>query len=497
MSRETFKPLPHQDLMTRWLLNRKESALFCDPGLGKTASSLRAFDRLSIDGISKGMLVIAPLRVIGITWPSEVGKWDFARHMTITNMRTAEGVKHWQKKTADIYTINSELLATREVKKKCPDCYDGEKAKREHCITCEGEGTITAEYPGFVAKFLKGMKKEDLPVDTLLIDESSLCKNHKSKRFNALRVYRELFDRIYIMTGTPAPNSYIDLWAQLRFLDNGQRLGVSITRYREAYFAKTGGPFGKYVLKSGAKEAIDKKISDIALALSSEDYLDVPTCAFTDIEVTLNPKARAEYKTMKKELLLQIESGEIEALNAAALTNKLLQITGGAVYDADRTVHVLHDAKVKALQALVKRHKGEPILVLTQFKHERARLLEAIPEARMFHEKGMADWKAGKIPVWIADPRSMSHGIDGMQHGGRIAVWFTLSYSNETYIQTNARLVRTGQAHETIIYRLIATDTIDEAVAECIREKGDQQRGLFAALKNLQLMEKTSKMKKA
>jgi hypothetical protein len=224
----------------------------------------------------------------------------------------------------------------------------------------------------------------------------------------------------------------------------------------------------------------------------SDDYLDVPTCNYTDHEIALPAKAKKEYDTLKKELLLQIESGEIEALNAAALTNKLLQITGGAVYDADRTVHVIHDAKIKALKDLVKRHKGEPLLVLTQFKHERARILAAFPEAEMFHEKELARWQQGKIKMFVCDPRSMSHGIDGLQDGGRIAVWFTLSYSNETYIQTNARLVRTGQSAETIIYRIIATGTVDEAVVEALREKDGRQQGLFAALKALQMMENTN-----
>ena len=376
--------------------------------------------------------------------------------------------------------------------------YKLRQCKREKCETCWGDGILKVAYPGFVARYIKGKKKHQLPVDSLLIDELSLAKTASSKRFNALRVWREMFDRIWGLTGTPAPNSYLDLWSQIRFLDNGERLGHTQAGYKQAYFYSNGeGLSAKYSLRPGAKEAIENKISDLALTMLSEDYLDVPTCNFEDVEVALCPKARREYVTMKKELLLEIESGEIEALNAAALTNKLLQITGGAVYDAEKNVHVLHDAKIKALKALIKRHPGEPILVLTQFKHERARLMEAIPGARLFHEKGMDDWIAGKIPVWIADPRSMSHGIDGMQHGGRIAVWFTLTYSNETYIQTNARLVRTGQSYETIVYRLIATDTVDEAVVEALRDKDDQQNGLFTALRALQMMERANKQKKA
>jgi hypothetical protein len=454
--------------------------------------------------------------------------------MTIANLRTEEGIRHWERGTADVYVINSEALATREVKKLCPGCLDGTRwtaandlddpleiiaksrveaqvianrkltgdyvltqCKREDCEDCWGQGLKKVSYPGFVAKYIKGKKKHQLPVDTLIIDELSLAKSPNSKRFNALRAWREMFDRIWGLTGTPAPNSYIDLWAQIRFLDDGERFGHTQATYQKAYFYTGTDKFAKHVLKDGAKEKIEAKLSSLCLTMLSEDYLDVPTCNFEDIDVALNDKARREYNTMKKELLLEIEEGEIEALNAAALTNKLLQITGGAVYDADKNVHVLHDAKIKALKELVKRHKGEPILVLTQFKHERARLMAAIPGAKLFHERDMKDWQAGKIPVWIADPRSMSHGIDGMQHGGRIAVWFTLTYSNETYIQTNARLVRTGQSYETIIYRLIAMNTVDEAVVEALKHKDDQQQGLFAALKNLQLLENANKKKKA
>lgn len=532
-----FTPFDYQEQMIQWLIDHEEAALFCSPGLGKTGVTLFAWNHFARDDASRGLLIVAPIRVCNITWPAEIAKWGFSDWMTVANLRTAEGIKQWEKGTADVYLINSEMLATREVQKDCKSCLDGKRwtlthpledtielvavtpilaeviankkcpdwreegytlrnLRRQDCDECMGEGQTKVTYPGFVSKYIKGRKK--LPVDILVVDELSLAKSAKSKRFNALRAWREKFKRVWGLTGTPAPNSYLDLWAQCRFLDDGDRLGVSQEGYKRRYFM-TNGPsqFAKYSLKPGAKEEIEDKISDLALTMLSEDYLDVPTCNFEDVEVTLNSKSRKEYETMKKELLLSIESGEIEALNAAALTNKLLQITGGAVYDADKEVHILHDAKITALQKLIKAHKGEPILVLTQFKHERKRLIEALPGAKLFHEKGLPDWKVGKIPVWIADPRSMSHGIDGMQHGGRIAVWFTLTYSNETYIQTNARLVRTGQSNETIVYRLIATGTVDEAVVEALREKDDQQNGLFTALRNLQMMETTSKKKSA
>ncbi len=528
-----YTPFPYQVTMRNWLLSHREAALFCSPGLGKTGVTLSAYEEHALAG-SKGMLVVCPIRVGIVTWPKEVKKWDFCKHWVVANLRTPEGLRHWHKGTADIYLINSEMLPTREVGSPCIECKDGRRwtvnppyltdddvtepieilahsreeaaAKvpnwlaagwrlthhsRETCIECNGEGKLLKKHYGFVAKHLKGKKKHEIPADTLTIDELSLAKSHTSKRFNALRMYNNVFERaVWGLTGTPAPNSYLDLFAQIRFLDGGRRLGVSPGEYKRIYFEACGtDQFAKYKLRPGAKELVENKLSDLCLTMLGDDFLDVPTCNYTDHEITLPAKAKKEYDTLKKELLLEIESGEIEALNAAALTNKLLQITGGAVYDADRTVHVLHDAKIKALKDLVKRHKNEPLLVLTQFKHERARILEAFPEAEMFHEKELGRWQQGKIKMFVCDPRSMSHGIDGLQEGGRIAVWFTLSYSNETYIQTNARLVRTGQSFNTIIYRIIALGTVDEAVVEALREKDGRQQGLFAALKALQQLE--------
>lgn len=490
-----YTPYDYQVRMIDWLNTHRQAALFCSPGLGKTGVSLKAYEDMNLAG-SKGMLIVCPIRVASITWPKEVLKWDFCKHWVVANLRTPEGLRHWHKGTADIYLINSEMLPTREVRTNCPDCKDAE-GKREHCIECHGDGKITRKHHGFVAKYLKGKKASELPVDVLLIDELSLAKSHTSKRFNALRMYRDKFKAIWGLTGTPAPNSYVDLFAQIRILDDGKRLGVSPGEYKRIYFDKRGpDQFAKFELKPESKAQIEHRLSDLCLVMLSDDFLDIPTTNYTDHEIALPAKAKKEYDTLKKELLLQIESGEIEALNAAALIGKLLQITGGAVYDADRTVHVIHDAKIKALKDLVKRHKGEPLMVLTQYIHERDRILEAFPEAVAFHERELPRWQRGEIKMLVANPAMLSHGIDGLQDGGRIAVWFTLSYSNESFLQTNARLIRTGQSFETIIYRIIATGTVDEAVVEALREKDGRQQGLFAALKALQALEKATHRKK-
>jgi hypothetical protein len=215
---------------------------------------------------------------------------------------------------------------------------------------------------------------------------------------------------------------------------------------------------------------------------------DLPASSVVDVPVTMPTEARKQYKTLEKEMLAEIAEGEITAPSAGVLVNKLLQITSGAVYDEDRNVLPVHTAKISTLRSVLDRHKGEPVLVLCAFKHESARVIEAITGARMFDEADLGDWQAGKIPVWVADPRSLSHGIDGLQVSCRIAIWVSLTYSHETYVQTNARLIRTGQTAETLIYRLICAGTIDDAVAEALREKSDTQSGMLFAVRALQRM---------
>jgi hypothetical protein len=242
-----------------------------------------------------------------------------------------------------------------------------------------------------------------------------------------------------------------------------------------------------FKLRSGAKEQIDNLLSDLCLVITGDDS-DLPASSVMDIPVVLPAEARKKYRELEKELLIEIKDKEIVALNAATLCGKLLQITGGAVYGEEKEIIHIHDAKIDALKKLRKQHGTEPILVLTAFKHESVRILAAIDGAEMFNEKRLDAWQRGEIHTWVADPRSLSHGIDGLQKSGRIAVWFTLTYSNETYLQTNARLIRTGQSAETLIYRLVSPNTIDDAVAEALREKTNIQTGLMGALKALQTM---------
>lgn len=473
-----FKPFHYQPRMRCWGVERLNAAFFCSPGLGKTAVSLEVVDDLFLAGEIKGVLIVAPLRVSTLTWPAQIALWNHSEWLKVANMRTAEGLKAWNEGSADIYLINYEMLASRDVTRKCSKC------KGKKCATCDFKGLKTTHTAGFVEKCIK--KRKEIPVDMIIWDELSICKNPSSKRINSIRPYRHYFKRHLGLTGTPSCNGYLDLFAQVRILDGGERFGNSFTRYRDLYFESDFMGF-KFTLRPGAKEKIDAKIADLALVMLSDDYLDVPTCTTTDVEVSLPEAAKKAYKTMEKELLIQLERTDIVALNAATLTGKLLQIVGGAVYDDEKNVEVIHDAKIKALLALRKKHGKEPVLVLTAFKHEMDRVLKAIPGAVKFHERLIPDWRAGKIHTMVCQPQSMSHGIDGLQTG-KIAIWFTLTWSNETYIQTNARLVRTGQSQETTIYRLICGGTIDDAVAEALRNKADTQTGLMQALKNLQLL---------
>jgi superfamily II DNA or RNA helicase len=448
---ETFRPFDYQIPMVEHLLANDRAALFVSPGKGKTVVTLTALDTLATCGQLRGALIVAPLRVCSITWPAQVARWAHTSWMRVANLRTAEGLQAWLDGTADIYLINSELLPNR-----LPLMFPKRKT--------------------FVC-----------PVDTLVIDELSLAKNPQSKRFKALHKHLGGITRRWGLTGTPIPNNYLDLWMQVRMLDDGKRLGKTFSSYKDEHFYPADYMGYTFKLVTGQKEKIDRRLSDLALVMVG-DPNDLPSSSIIDIPAALPPAARKQYKTLVKEMLDEIDDGEIAAPSAGVLVNKLLQMTSGAVYDEDRNVLPVHTAKIDALRCLLDKHKGEPVLILTAFKHESARILAAIPEARMFDELFLRDWQDGRIPVWVADPRSLSHGIDGLQKSCRIAIWCSLTYSHETYVQTNARLIRTGQTAETIIYRIIAPGTIDDAVAEALRDKSDTQTGMLHAVRALQRM---------
>lgn len=460
---QDFIPQPSQKLAIPWLIERKEAALFAGMGLGKTTSVLAAFKHL-LSGLEiRGMLIVAPLRVSVLTWPHEVKKWKQFHKLKIYSLRTKEGRKAWREKTGDIYTINYEMI------------------------------------PKFCKEFLDGKESSDLPVDLVVFDEISAAKSHQSKRINTFRKHRKKFSRAWGLTGTPTPNSLLDVFAQVRLLDEGTRLGRSFETFRSCYFTidppedprNKYSQYPKHYLRSGKQKIIEEKISDLALTLRSEDWLMIPPTHLLDVDVNLPPKAKAQYKELEKKLLLELEDGfEVAALSAAAMATKLLQITGGAVYDENREVGFIHNKKIEALRDIQEKEESKPLLVAINYKHERARVLATFPEAEEFSEDAYDRWNKGKIKMLVAHPKSVGHGLN-LQAGGSIIVWFTLSWSQELYQQMNARLARSGQTEETTIYRLICPDTIDDAVAEVLRNKTVGQSQFMETMKNLQEMRKS------
>lgn len=504
MSRD-FTPFPYQVPMRQWLREREISALFVSPGMGKTVVTLDWIDWLLTTGRSKGALIIAPLRPALVTWPDQHKLWSHSSWMKFADLRTPEGQQAWFDGSAHVYVGNYEMLSTREVTLRCKVCEatgeirspDGLE-EPSPCHACMGVdkktketrplGYTTRKDYGLIHKLVKKLhrRKKPLPVDTWVADELSIAKNHNSKRINALRAYNDYFKYRLGLTGTPIAGSYMNLFAQIRLLDDGKRLGRTFEDFKHKYFEREDYSDYKWKLRPGAKEEIDRKIADMCLVMLSSEYMDLPTTTTEDIMVPLPSEAMKLYKTLQKKMLVQLETGEVTALSAAVLCTKLLQMAGGASYDDDKNVHFVHNAKIEALKKLRKKHGKEPILVFTAYKHEMARVLEAIPGSRKFDERDLGEWQKGRIHTWVANPRSLSHGLDGLQVAGRIAIWYTLPYSDETYGQSNARLIRTGQEHETIIYRLMVPKSIDEAVAEVLRAKEDEEISCLHALRALQ-----------
>jgi len=464
---ETWHPEDFDKIMLQWILERKEAALWCGMGMHKTAVSLTAISELIVSG-AKGALVICPHRCGPTAWEAQVKRWKHLSWMRVVNLR--EDPEAFERENFEIGWINSERLPSLD-------------------RTVKG---VTKHYPGFVERFIKG--KKDLPVDILVIDESSLASNSRSVRFNSLRPFlhdipgkfESPFKRQWQLTGTPHGGSYEKIFAQIRLLDPTV-FGRSFYQWRQGLFDSDFMGF-KWTLKNGAKEKIDAKLADLCLVMRSEDYLDLPACTVEDIDVTLPADAGKAYRKLEKDMLLKLREGDVTALSAAALSTKLLQATGGCLYTEDGSTAILHDAKVKALKKLVKSFKGEPAIVVAHYIPERKRLLKEIPGAVEFHEDRIPDWIAGKIKVMVAQVRQLAYGIDGLQLGGRRLVWHTPPWSWSDFSQLIKRIHRPGQKEETFVYRLLATNTIDWAVAQTLKDKEDGEHGLFSALETLQQM---------
>lgn len=325
------------------------------------------------------------------------------------------------------------------------------------------------------------------PFDMVVIDELSSFKNHQAKRFKVLTWVRPHIKRIVGLTGTPAPNGLLDLWAQVHLLDQGQRLEKNITGYRTKYFEKNYNGFG-YTAKPGADEVIQRKIADLCISMKAEDYLELPDAITNIIPVVLDDKALKQYKQMEKELLLELDDDtEITATSAAVLTGKLLQLCNGALYDEDRNVHEIHDCKIEAFMELIEQLNGKPALVFYSYQHDLVRIQKALEKSglrvrELKTPEDQLDWNAGKIDILLAHPASAAYGLN-LQDGGNHVVWFGLNWSLELYEQANGRLHRQGQKQKVILHHLVVQGGADEDVMAALESKATTQNKLLEALK--------------
>lgn len=447
-----FIPEPPQKLMVDKIINQDIVYALVGMGIGKTASVLSAFCQLQRDLEVNSMLVIAPMRVCNLTWPMEVQQWDQFKHLKVANLRTPLGRRAFIGGMADIYLINYESihLLVKLIEKR--------------------GGTV--------------------PYDMVVYDEISKSKNPASKRINMLRKNVPPVKRRTGLTGTPAPNSLLDLFGQVRLLDNGERLGRSFDHFKKTYFAASDYMQYNWEPIPGAAERIDQRIADITLTLRTSDWVkDLPDCYVNDVEVKLPPAVMAQYEEFKKELILELRKEvQITAANAAVLVRKLLQFTSGAIYDGEKKTHEVHDCKTEALAKLVKETKG-PVLVLCDFKHEQDRIRRKFPQARFFADAKtptlqmqlISQWNRREIPILVGHPMSMGHGLN-LQQGSKTMVWMSLTYSRESYEQTIARLHRRGQKEVVTVHRLMVPGTVDDVVAEVLEEKRNTEQRLLTAL---------------
>lgn len=436
----------YQTYSTNFILEHPISAIFLDCGLGKTVITLTAINELIYDRfeVSK-VLVIAPLRVAANSWPSEFAKWD---HLTSLSYSVVLGTETERKaalqKKADVYIINRENVQWLVEKSGIPFDFD-------MCV----------------------------------IDELSSFKSHTSKRFRSLLKVRSNFRRIVGLTGTPSSNGLMDLWAEFRVLDMGQRLGRYIGQYRRAFFVpdkRNAQIIFSYKPLPGAEDAIYKRISDITISMKSGDYLKMPKLVINEVPVYLNPSEQEQYDKLREEMVIDLKGKEIDAANAAALSGKLLQMANGAIYDENKEPILIHNRKLDALEDLIEGANGKPVLVAYWYQHDLLRIKERFDVHEIKTTKDINDWNAGKIPVAVIHPASAGHGLN-LQAGGSTLIWFGLTWSLELYQQTNARLWRQGQTSTVVIHHIITKGTIDENVMAALRKKEKTQDGLINAVK--------------
>ena len=425
-------------------------------GLGKTVITLTRIQELIDDYAVEKVLVIAPKRVAEDTWTREVEKWDHLRSLTVSKVLGSA-----KKRTAalhlpaQIYVINRENVQW-----------------------------LVSELNG------------NWPFDMVVIDELSSFKSSQAKRWRMLKRVIKLSEYVIGLTGTPAPNGYIDLWPQMYLIDGGEALGRTVGSYRSTYFvpgAHRGHIVYEWILRRDSKERIDDRLKDTCLSMSKDDWLQLPPVTYNSIPVHMSSAERKVYDQFMVDHVLPLLNGKLSSLEdmdsavvggtAAVISNKLLQMANGAVYDEEKNVFVFHSQKLDALAELEEASQGQPMLVFYNYKHDLARILERFPHARKLEtQEDIADWNDGKIPMLLCHPASAGHGLN-LQEGGNIIVWYSLPWSLELYAQANARLHRQGQEHPVIVHHIICENTIDEKVLTVLQSKDATQKELLNALK--------------
>ncbi len=423
-------------------------------GLGKTATTLTAVKELKYNRFQvRRVLVIAPKKVAEGTWTREAAKWDHTSMLRVSPVLGSQAKRIKALNTpADLYIINRENVV-----------------------------------------WLVDYYRNAWPFDMVIVDESSSFKSHSAKRFKALASVSGHIDRMVELTGTPSPNGLEDLWSQVYLLDGGDRLGKKYTHFRERYFQPdqrgADGMIYSYEAKPGTEASILEKISDICISMKAEDYLQLPDLTYHEIPVVLDPKALKSYTELEREMILQLpdEGDDISVTSAAALSNKLLQLANGAVYDEDRQVHEIHGCKIEAFLELIESLQGKPALVFYNYQHDRERILKALAGSKLRirelkKPQDEDDWNAHKIDILLTHPASSAYGLN-LQQGGNHVVWFGLTWNYELYTQANKRLHRQGQTEKVIIHHLVCSGTRDEDVMQALQRKDDVQNWVMESLK--------------
>ena len=441
-----YNPHKYQTYATNFILEYPIAAVFLEMGLGKSVITLTAIFDLCLDRFEIGkVLVIAPLRVARDTWPAEINKWE---HLKGLEYSVAIGTEQERlaalRKPASVYLINRENVDWLVNKSGIPFNFD-----------------------------------------MMVIDELSSFKSYGAKRFKSLLKVRPRAKRIVGLTGTPSSNGLMDLWAEFRILDMGKRLGRYITHYRNSFFTpdkRNQQIVFSYKPLPGAEDAIYRLISDITISMKSVDFLKMPECMINEVPVYLNDKEQSVYDHFREEMVLEFADKEIDAMNAAVLSGKLLQMANGAIYDDDKNPHIIHDRKLDAIEDLIEGANGKPVLIAYWYNHDLKRIKAKYNVKEIKTSKDIMDWNNGDISVAVIHPASAGHGLN-LQSGGSTLIWFGLTWSLELYQQTNARLWRQGQNETVVIHHIITKGTIDEDVMRALKQKEKTQSDLINAVK--------------